>query len=524
MKRLMKLIVPMFVIVCLLFTSSASFAFEKVNNEPPLKVNVFEFCNFAAMPDTDNYMRQWILKNKNIDFDFTYIGEKQQDKMNLMLASGEVPDVCTILTDDISIGIANKWADAGLIVSMDEALKSYPNFQKYGDVKFNKSVYANKKDGKMYMIPGNPAAQPGIATLNLGPIIREDWLKKVGKSVPKTTDELYEVLKLFKQKIGKVDGKSIIPASFNNFRQIFGYTYTHNWYKISPDNKRLDWYFNMPEIQGYTTFMNKLYLDGLLDKEVITQKDDMFFAKLNSGRVGFTYVVIPWLDSANNALRAKDKNARFIPCPIIREKGKPVPNIQASSVAQYTGVTVSKKFASQKGNLDRLMKYLKWNATAEGAFTLQCGPIGVFKELNENTGFWVDTAEVKAEKLQANNTFSQNSGVAYYNLLYYPTKPLKVDMGFSKEVQMAQTVWAEGNQPDNLDFNMAGVGPLWNEKWGGFWGELPKWESKAIYAKSAAECKKITQEMIASMDKNGGRAVANEKLKLYNDFLKKSGK
>src|SRR5690606_7389652 len=103
-------------------------------------------------------------------------------------------------------------------------------------------------------------------------------------------DELFDVLMAFKEQIPDVDGKPIIPATFDHGgRQSFMYTWTKNWYDLSDDHKTLYWWFNHPNIEEYMVFMNKLYVNGLLDREFLTQQADQYQAKLSSGRVGFTY-------------------------------------------------------------------------------------------------------------------------------------------------------------------------------------------------------------------------------------------
>lgn len=493
--------------------------------EEPLVVNYLPMHTVLTLPEKDNFMHQWLLENKNIDIQLVGVGDsdgsRATDKMNMLLASGDIPDVVNVLTSDVNNEIVNKWADAGYIISVDDLLSKYPDLEKLGDEKYNKIVYGNKKDGKMYMIPGNPGANKDIMNANVGPIIREDWLKKIGKEVPKTIEELYEVLKAFKEKIPDVNGKKIIPVSFTWSRQLFGYTWTTNWYTLSSDNQKLDWYFTNPELSGYMTYMNKLSRESLLDKEMLTQKDDQFIAKLNEGRVGFTIAIDSWMNDANKLLKASNPEARFIPCPLIRVDGKPLPVLQASSPTMFSALVISKKFAANTRNVERLMEFLNWNVSEEGSFILNNGPEGQFYQKNAQ-GLFEEKPEVKAERASANNTFNQKNGLGFcYNLMMFPEYPKRTVSALTEEMQTAQTVWKENMPENNVYFDMAGTGSLWNEKWGKMWEELPKWEAKAIYAKSEEECQKAVQEMFKTYETNGGRDIANEKLKLYNDFLAK---
>lgn len=502
--------------------SSSASASGETAKEEPLKVNVMIMHTFDNAPQANNRMHQWLLENKNIDIQLTAANTKTPaDKMNTMLASGDIPDVVSILTDDINNAIANKWAEAGYIADLDPWLAKYPDLLKYTDPDYNKVTYASKKDGKMYMIPGNPAANKDVMQMVIGPMIREDWLKQVGMSPPKTTDELYAVLKAFKEKIPDVDGKPIIPASFDNFRQLFMYSWTQNWFNLSADNKTLTWWFNNPHIEDYMVFMNKLYKDGLLDRETITQQPAQYQAKLSSGRVGFTLNTNGPMDTANGVLKAQDPAKRFIPNPPIQVPGLPLPVYQESSFTMAQALTVSKKFAENTRNMERLMEFLNWSVSNEGATILSTGPEGEFYVKNAD-GLLEPKPEVKAQQDKADRSFETSSGVFYYNLLNAPVIPRPTVMPGTDEFKMAQTTWLPAVGEQNVPFNFSGTGPEWDKHWPNLWPEISKWEAKAIFADSEAEVRKITKDMLENFKKIGEPEVTAEKLKLIADYVQKN--
>lgn len=490
-------------------------------NEEPLKVNFMMMHTLENDPEKDNAMHKWILENKNIDIQFTPATANAADKMNTMLASGDIPDVVSIATDDVRTAIVNKWADAGYIIEMGPWLEKYPNLTKVGDQEYNKLMYSNKKDGKMYMIPGSPNGNKEVMILNVGPFIREDWLKQVGMEAPTTTDELYEVLKAFKEQIPDVDGKPIIPASFDFYRQFFMYSWTQNWYNISDDYKTLHWWFDDPRIEDYMAFMNKLYNEGLLDIETITQQPEQYQAKLSSGRVGFTLNTIAPMDIANGVLKANDPNTRYIPNPPIQVEGLPMPVYQESNYTMYTAVVVSKKFASNERNLERLMEFLDWNASEEGSMITEYGPPDEYFVKNTD-GLLEAKPEVKAELDKGDKSFETKTGIRYYNLLNSPTIPRATVFPGTEEVKMAQDIWKPGVADQNLAFNSAGTGDAWNKYWPVLWPEIAKWEAKGIFAKTEEDSRKIAKEMLENYKKIGQPEVTEEKLKLIDEYLQKN--
>ncbi|GBF72553.1 putative ABC transporter substrate-binding protein [Paenibacillus sp. 598K] len=488
--------------------------------EDPLVVNML-LIGDTILPKENNPMHQWLLEHKNIDLRFSLANGEVSDQMNMLLAGGELPDVVRYVTNELSNSIANKWADAGLSIRTDELLAKYPNLLKYSDSDYNAAVFANKKDGSMNVIPSNPASHPDVAQKILGFFVKEDWLKQVGMEAPKTTDELFEVLMAFKEQIANVDGKPIIPMSLDHMgRQNFMYTWTKNWYDLSEDHKTLYWWFNHPNIEEYMVFMNKLYVNGLLDREFLTQQPDQYQAKLSSGRVGITFQTHVPMDTANGVLKASDPNSRYVPNPPIRQEGLPLPIYASTSYGMFEGIVISKKFAANERNLERFMEFLDWNATNEGSFFLSHGVDSEYYVKNAD-GLYEPKPEVKAELDKGDAVFEASEGLKFYNLLKYPVLPSMEVKAGTEEFIMGETIWAEGYTVDDNLFNPAGTGPEWDKHWGNLWPEIDKWQAKAIFAKDEAEARKVTQEMLAHFEKIGAPEVTEEKLRLIEEYLNK---
>lgn len=493
--------------------------------EAPLEIDYYVFTTGDLVPAKDNAMHQWLLDNKNIDINYIgFLGAtvaNSVDRMNTMLAGGDIPDVVNAISSTTTTPIVNKWADAGYIVDMTPWIQKYPDLTRLGDPKYNQVMYANPKDGKMYVIPGSPNALEGVLTLNVGPFIREDWLEQVGMAAPTTPDELFNVLKAFKENIPDVNGKPIIPASFDNFRQILMYSWTKYYYNTTPDYKSLNFWFNDPHIVDYMLFMNKLYHAGLLDIETIVQQPDQYQAKLAEGRVGYTLRASSYMDRANAALKEIDSNARFIPSPPIQVPGLPAPVYQVASPNMYNTIAVSKKFAENERNIERFMEFLNWSISEEGTTILSTGPTDQYYVKNKD-GLLEPKPEVQAQIDKGDKSFETQSGVGYYNMLQYPVIPRNRVVNRTDEVEMAQTVWKPALGQFDIPFSMAGTGPMYAKYWPSLTSEIAKWEAKAIFAPTEAEARSITQDMIADYEKIGAPEVAEELLQLIADFLKEN--
>lgn len=500
-------------------TTTAAATETQPVKEEPLVINFLDMACPKSNPEADNVIYKWLKENKNIDIQWEGVPEKQDERMNLILASGEMPDVVQVLTSSTNTPIANKWADAGLLEPLDDWMGKYPGLISQVDKNYMKYAFTNPKDGKNYMLPTNAAATKITMKPDIGPFIREDWLKAIGKEAPRTTDDLFEVLKLFKEKIPDVDGKKIIPMT-TDIMQLFAYSWTKNWYDLAPDGSSLSFMWIDSRMEEMLVYFNKLYKAGLLDPECFTQKFEQYSEKLASGRVGYTGRIHTDMDTANKALKAKDPAMRFIPAPMpmVKEYGF-VPLWQQYQPTCFNAVTVSKKFASDKRKMERLMEYLDWSASLEGQNLLSMGPEGEYYDKGSD-GLYKMKETFSQEKATANNTFLEKTGIEYYRMLILYPDPPNIVNERTEESSTLAAVWKEAWGEFDLPMLLTLPGPIEQQKWGDMWAQFNGFMAKAIYAKNEDECRKAAKEMLKAYETNGGRDIVNERLKSIQDFLK----
>lgn len=103
----------------------------------------------------------------------------------------------------------------------------------------------------------------------LGFMIRKDWLDKLGKSMPATTDELYDTLVAFQNEDvnGTGEKDEVLALDLKNFG-----TGIAQWFGLGPDITYIDkkdntiqspWYHK--NVKAYIEYLQKLYQAGLLD-------------------------------------------------------------------------------------------------------------------------------------------------------------------------------------------------------------------------------------------------------------------
>jgi putative aldouronate transport system substrate-binding protein len=146
-------------------------------------------------PPADNVVGQRLNKILGTKLDVNWVPNSSYgDKTNITLAGSDIPDAMVIQGKDPGFV---KNANAGAFWDLTNELKNYPNLVSTSpDVQKASSV-----NGKLYGI-----YRPRD-TMRTAIIIRKDWLKKLGLSMPKTTDDLFNLAKAFTENDPDGDGK-----------------------------------------------------------------------------------------------------------------------------------------------------------------------------------------------------------------------------------------------------------------------------------------------------------------------------
>ena len=127
----------------------------------------------------------------------------------------------------------------------------------------------NLMDGNRYFMP----ALYNASFYDGGPIIRADLLKKYGLDTPTTYDELYEVMKVFKQNdpssyplTSLVGARVLYRFTMPSFGISLGMNSSSNAYVLSYDYEKKEYFAAAIDdrFKEYLRYMAKCYADGLL--------------------------------------------------------------------------------------------------------------------------------------------------------------------------------------------------------------------------------------------------------------------
>ncbi|MGG1554137.1 extracellular solute-binding protein [Paenibacillus ferrarius] len=215
--------------------------------------------------------------------------DKPQDKLNILIASGEPYDAVTTGGGTDFKALYSDYARKGALVDLGPLIDKYgPNIKAAIDPE---ALEAAKVDGKLYAIPTRTLS---FAATSL--YIRQDWLDKVGMKAPTTLDELVAVLKAFKEKDPGGNGDKNIPLTINgdsafiaNIAGAFGLPNFWNDVNGKLTPRVLD-----PAYKDYVAFTGDLFKQGLIDKEFAANKDATAKEKFTSGKAGM--IMMNWSD------------------------------------------------------------------------------------------------------------------------------------------------------------------------------------------------------------------------------------
>ena len=191
------------------------------------------------------------------------------DKVNLMIQGGTIPDVFLMATGEIT----NKYYNSGLFAPLEDLIEEWsPSYKRIlEDPVIRANVVAN--DGHIYATPKGEIAP----WLNMSDMlfINTEWLDAVGMEMPTNLDEFYDVLVAFRDKDPNGNGQQDeIPFTYNgdrviNFMGSFGLYMDTNFSML--DGETFVFGPQREEFRTALEYLHKLYADGLLDPESLTQ-------------------------------------------------------------------------------------------------------------------------------------------------------------------------------------------------------------------------------------------------------------
>jgi putative aldouronate transport system substrate-binding protein len=220
----------------------------------------------------------------HIEWEYTAQGSDWATQKPLILASGDLPDIFFART---TLNEADVLGNLGLFVQLDPLIEKYGvNLKNIFAADSAMKSFVTAYDGHIYGLPQKMPRRPQAYSLNG---INQEWLDKLGLSMPTTTDEFYNVLKAFKTRDPNGNGVlDEIPWSFQAFNDLagcmdflgaFGIVDSLDGTWLSVTNGKVQYIAVQDGFQDAIAWLHKLYAEELIDQEAFTMDWGMWAAK-----------------------------------------------------------------------------------------------------------------------------------------------------------------------------------------------------------------------------------------------------
>lgn len=342
------------------------------------------YADNAAYPFNKNWVSiKKAEKLANVKFDIQSVPDGDYGtKRQLILNSGNMPDII-FKTGESDI---SDYALNGKILPISDYINKMPNFKKFVKKYGYEKELDNMREsnGKFYCLPVNANTKKVPSEVFM---VRKDILEKNGLKVPTTLEELYQDAKILKAKYPDSDP---ITNEFGeaNLLSMFAPAFgtTAGW-GAGPGgfqyDKAADKWINAPTSDNYKQmlmYFNKLYKEGILDKEFATLNSNVYTQKKTTGK---SFFFVDWLSttvSTNNDGKKLDPN--FDIESVMAYKGASGKSLLPATGMYSQSMTLPAS-VKDSPNFNAILKFVDWLYSDEAADLFTWGVKGVtYNEVN----------------------------------------------------------------------------------------------------------------------------------------------
>ncbi|MCI8951236.1 MAG: extracellular solute-binding protein [Lachnospiraceae bacterium] len=330
--------------------------------------------NYSNLGDTP--FGKGLQEKTGVEIEFLHPPTGQlKEQFSLILADGNLPDLMEYHWISDYPGGPEKAIKDGVIIPLNDVFDQYcPNITKY--LKENPEIDRMIKtdDGHYYVFPFIRGDAKLMNTIGL--MVRKDWLDELNMEVPTTMDEWHDVLTAFKNEKGCTAPYSFeyTNGQFLGADPFVAAFETNRSFYLGSD-KTIHFGAVEPGFKEYLTMMNQWYMEGLIDPDLATLKNDQVSAKITNGQAGASMGQSgSRMGTWTAAARGTTPEFTLVPAPVpTLEKGKTAemghienPFSGRSSVA----ITTSCK------DIERAAKLMDWAYGEEGHLYYNFGTEG----------------------------------------------------------------------------------------------------------------------------------------------------
>lgn len=355
--------------------------------------------SFQSRPQKD-YADQYespfhtnLIKNTgiNLEWEWPVEGSDERQSYNLMIASGDLPDIIFYYLDGQSL------IDDQYIIPLNDVLNQYaPNLSGYIEEHPELEKALKTDAGNYYMFPW--LRDSDMLRSFTGYVVRKDWLDEQNLDIPVTLDDWTVMLKSFKENYGATFSAYNARMPEMGFWNAYGVTKSF----YLDDDGKIQY---GPIQEGYKEglkLMHEWYEAGYIDPDLSTMDDTGVQTKVLNDKVAASFTSGVQIGNWGTNIKSANSSAVWAaaPYPVLNE-GDPIEFIQMENMPYNLGAAITT--ACKDVELAaRFLDYgyseegrLFWNFGAEGeSYTMENGEPTFTDEVMNYAG-GVDSALTK---------------------------------------------------------------------------------------------------------------------------------
>ncbi|MGG3562774.1 extracellular solute-binding protein [Neobacillus rhizosphaerae] len=471
----------------------------------------------------DDAVSKYVTDKTGVSVNFISPAGNEAEKMNTMIASGQLPDFITLGWWEDAV---KKMIEGKLVLPLNELADQYdPYFVKVTDP--TKIEWFKQEDGNTYGYP-NASSSPkdfekykDLKPSNQTFLVRKDMYEAIGSPDMSTPEGFLKALEAVKEKYPTVNGAPLIPFGLNEFTDVGNTSlegYLQNFLAIpmEKDGKLYD-RTKDPEYLRWLKTFRLANEKGLLSKDIFIDKRPQMEEKIAQGRYFAMLYQRSDLAAQEQALYAKDPNSVYIAVDGPKNSKGDEPTLAGDGISGWTVTLISKNVKDK----ERAIKFLSYLISEEGQKDLYMGKEGLTYDMVNGK------PEFKPEVLDLLNKdragFDQKYGASFKYWMLMDTN-MSLDWAPpTAEPAKQMEDWTKGKTVSFAAFD--GISPTGTSPEGiaaskiaQLWGKtLPK----LLLAKSDKEFDSMFKDFLKKRDSYGLDKVEKYQQEMYEANKKK---
>ena len=324
--------------------------------------------NFSNLGHTPMAQRLMQLTGVEIEYLHPPAGT-QVEAFNLMVASGEYPDIIQFNFHTSFPGGATRALNDGIVIPLNDVIDRWaPNLRAFLNERPDIDRSVRTDDGYYYTFPFVRGHDRLL--FSSGPIIRKDWLDDLGFDLPRTLDEVYRILVAFRD----IKGASAPYTAAGGATGQFVYPFGQEGAFYVDDDGRVRHGALEPGYRRYLETMAQWYREGLLDGDLFSVNAATATTKITTGVSGISAGSInAQMMTWNIAGRRTDPNFTLAMFPALTLNQGERPRFSNGDLPYGTNTISMTGISTQCSNVELAARFLDFGYTHDGHMLFNFG-------------------------------------------------------------------------------------------------------------------------------------------------------